>query len=479
MQPYRWDIGKIYSVVALSCLLLTASFYWFGFRPLSERLRAEHAHEIRHFLRSGIWLLEGVLSKQRNLARQTASRTAIRKKQIAYLQHLVSRQALVAFSASKLADAMEASRTLVGISRFDPDDNFLFAVGEPLPADVARRCFQGLQPGLHMLGPIQIGRTRRLLFCSPIEDSDAGRVGSDVLVFADSDIHRVIDVPQVGLANFAIVRKGRIVYWPQQLNNAVARQILSTYLTGGRTDPAYILESKPVPGSDWQLYAVVNKARFFADMDRQRVILLAVVFGVTALVLVLAVLVLRPVIRALLREQRLFELSHRDGLTGLYNHSYLQELLEKELARAQRYRRVLSALMFDIDHFKDVNDRYGHQVGDAVLARIGEVVKARLRKADHAARYGGEEFMVLLPETDSHKAVLLAEQLRAVVGREKVRTSVGELSVNISIGVVTYVPSGTAYDRRRFVEQADRAMYASKQGGRNRVTAVVLDATQG
>lgn len=476
MQAYRRVIGKIYLVVGLSCLLITISFYWFGFRPLSDRLREEHTEEIRHFLSSGVWLLEGVLSKQRDLARQTASRTAIRKKQAAYLQGGVSLEELVAFSAPKLADAMEASRTIMGISRFAPGGELLFAVGEPLPPDIAAACFPSRHNGLRMLGPIRAGSVHRLLYCSPIEDSAAGYVGTDVLVFADTDIQRVVDVPQVGLANFAIVRAGRIIYWPRELDDTASRGVLETYLARGITDRGYILASQLLAHSDWQLYAVVSKARFFGDLNRQRVILLVAIFTVTVLVFLLAVLALRPVIQALLREQRLFELSRRDGLTGLYNHTYLQELLEHELERARRHGHALSVLMFDIDHFKTVNDSYGHQVGDAVLARIGEVVKGTLRKIDHAARYGGEEFMVILPETGNNSAATLAERLRVGVARERVPTVAGKLSVTISIGVVTYVPGNGHCDRQQLVEQADRAMYASKEGGRNRVTAVLLDA---
>jgi diguanylate cyclase (GGDEF)-like protein len=151
----------------------------------------------------------------------------------------------------------------------------------------------------------------------------------------------------------------------------------------------------------------------------------------------------------------------------------MQKLLERELARAQRFERPLSVLMFDIDHFKQVNDSYGHQAGDAVLKRIGEVVLREVRRIDLAARYGGEEFLVILPETGSDGAVVLAERLRLAVAREKVLAAAGDISVTISIGVVT---CEDCYDKHKVVAAADKALYASKDGGRNQVTAVALCA---
>ncbi|MGD8742231.1 MAG: GGDEF domain-containing protein [Granulosicoccaceae bacterium] len=473
MERYQRDIGKIYIVVVLSCLLLTASFYMFGFRPLSERLRSEQSHEITHFLDSGLWLLQGVLDKHHDLARQSASRTAIRNKQIAYLKGDVSKEELVAFSAPKLADAMEANREIVGISRFDPHGDLLFAVGVPLPDGAVTACDLGQLRKIRVLGPRQLAGESRMLYCSPIVDRKAGHVGADILIVDDAGIERVIDVPQQNLGNLGIVCDNKIIYWPRELDDSAARGALEARIESGVTDDDYILESRVLAGDDWQLFAVVNKERFFAGVNRQLLILFTVVLAVTFFVLVLTVFALRPVIRALLREKQLFELSHRDGLTGLYNHAYMQKLLERELARAQRFERPLSVLMFDIDHFKQVNDSYGHQAGDAVLKRIGEVVLREVRRIDLAVRYGGEEFLVILPETGSDGAVVLAERLRLAVAREKVLAAAGDISVTISIGVVT---CEDCYDKHKVVAAADKALYASKDGGRNQVTAVALCA---
>jgi diguanylate cyclase (GGDEF)-like protein len=173
-------------------------------------------------------------------------------------------------------------------------------------------------------------------------------------------------------------------------------------------------------------------------------------------------------------EQQLVEQSHRDGLTGLYNHAYMQELLERELSRARRYKRPLSVLMFDIDLFKQVNDTFGHLAGDDTLRNIARLLQHHARKEDIVARYGGEEFMLILPETDKEGAAIMAERLRAEVAAMRVATESGEFGVTISIGVAGYDASGREISKRDIIQTVDKAMYTSKNEGRNRVTVVAL-----
>lgn len=163
-------------------------------------------------------------------------------------------------------------------------------------------------------------------------------------------------------------------------------------------------------------------------------------------------------------EARLKSLADRDPLTNAYNRRWLFEQLERETRRASRYDRALSLLMFDIDHFKRVNDRYGHDVGDKVLKAIAEVIQRSLRKSDTLSRYGGEEFVVLAPEADLKQAKAIAEKLRLAIGSHSFR-GVGRLTC--SFGVCEFRgdnPDG-------LVKRADAALYKAKQRGRNRVAA--------
>jgi diguanylate cyclase (GGDEF)-like protein len=157
-----------------------------------------------------------------------------------------------------------------------------------------------------------------------------------------------------------------------------------------------------------------------------------------------------------------------DRLTGLYNYGTFSDYLHNEVTKVDRYGGELSLLMLDLDHFKQFNDRHGHEAGNALLRRLGATIGGLVREADVAARYGGEEFAVLIrgEESDGYE---LAERLRRAVERVDVELRGGErAAVTISAGVATY-PAGAA-DETELIKAADAALYESKRRGRNRVT---------
>jgi len=168
--------------------------------------------------------------------------------------------------------------------------------------------------------------------------------------------------------------------------------------------------------------------------------------------------------------KRLRDMAFKDGLTGLYNHRYFQELMGRELSRAERYRRPLSLIMIDIDHFKRINDTYGHPQGDVVLRSISRVIRKSIRESDIAARYGGEEFAIVLPETDLKGAAIAAERLRRKVEAEKIKLNGKEIGVTISLGVASLERPQKGIKKSDIIDLADRALYKSKKSGRNRVT---------
>ena len=172
---------------------------------------------------------------------------------------------------------------------------------------------------------------------------------------------------------------------------------------------------------------------------------------------------------------KLRELVFRDSLTGLFNHRYFQELMEQELSRSQRYQRPLSLIMFDIDHFKKVNDTFGHPRGDLVLKAVSSVVKARTRDSDILARYGGEEFALVLPETDLNGAVVLAERCRKSVEQMEVQTEGQTIKATISVGVTTFPPDSAGFGKAKVIDAADQALYNSKHTGRNRISVLKLE----
>lgn len=176
-------------------------------------------------------------------------------------------------------------------------------------------------------------------------------------------------------------------------------------------------------------------------------------------------------IRLQRQNEELTRCSLTDGLTSLYNRRFLDHRLDEECAKSSRYQHQMSFLMMDLDHFKRINDNYGHQVGDRVLVQLAEILTEQVRSTDMVARYGGEEFCVLLTGTPLVKATETAERIRQRVQDTRLLPESDE-DVTISIGVVSHSPAITGSDE--LVSLADNALYEAKENGRNKVVSVPL-----
>jgi diguanylate cyclase (GGDEF)-like protein len=163
------------------------------------------------------------------------------------------------------------------------------------------------------------------------------------------------------------------------------------------------------------------------------------------------------------------ELAVRDGLTGLYNRRAFNDLLAQAVAREDRQGGRFALLVLDLDHFKKLNDTYGHPAGDAALRDVAEVLRRHLRKGDQAARYGGEEFVAILPGSDAEGALHLAERIRAALQKHRLIFEGAKIMVTASFGLAVWPADGREPDA--LVAAGDRALYAAKEAGRNRVVA--------
>lgn len=167
-------------------------------------------------------------------------------------------------------------------------------------------------------------------------------------------------------------------------------------------------------------------------------------------------------------------LSITDSLTGCFNRSYFNERFPIELTRARRYRHPLSLIICDIDHFKNINDNYGHQAGDVVLKEFTAMIMASIRdKVDWMVRYGGEEFLIILPETDIGGAQILAERLRERITEKTITASGHAISVTACFGSTCLNPDSESklYTQESIIKAADELLYEAKESGRNRVCA--------
>ncbi|AHF97317.1 diguanylate cyclase [Desulfurella acetivorans A63] len=158
---------------------------------------------------------------------------------------------------------------------------------------------------------------------------------------------------------------------------------------------------------------------------------------------------------------------YRDGLTGLYLREYLQIKLKENLYFMQRYGRIFSLQMIDVDDFKDINDKFGHQIGDNVLCQIGNLIKKNIRTSDIPIRYGGDEFVVLMPETDINSAKKVAEKFVQKISKVVFRKKDEEFKVTFSIGLTSVRKDDTF---ESIMERVDAALYSSKRSGKNSIT---------
>jgi len=166
-------------------------------------------------------------------------------------------------------------------------------------------------------------------------------------------------------------------------------------------------------------------------------------------------------------ENKLVEMNLRDGLTGIYNRRFLESKLEEEFNRHKRYGGVYSIIIFDIDHFKDVNESFGHQCGDFIIKSMTARVSSLIRNVDYVARYGGEEFCCVLPETGIQAAARIAERFRIAVSQLENNFDDNVIKITISLGAAEFREN--ILSSSQLMKKADKALYRAKKEGRNRV----------
>lgn len=170
------------------------------------------------------------------------------------------------------------------------------------------------------------------------------------------------------------------------------------------------------------------------------------------------------------REELLLQRATRDALTGIANRGYFTEVASNEIARARRFAEPLSVIMLDIDHFKKINDSYGHETGDRAIIAVAQTCSQAMRKIDLVGRLGGEEFAILLPRADKEPALEIAQRLRMKLSEQRVIASDGsEISFTVSGGVAALRP--LTRDLHELLRNADNALYQAKREGRNQIRA--------
>ncbi len=233
-----------------------------------------------------------------------------------------------------------------------------------------------------------------------------------------------------------------------------------SYRSGSGAD--VLVNSRFIPELGWYLVVEQNVSDDMRPVRQVFAVNLAISFGVTLLVLLITLLMVNRF------QRRIEKVATTDALTGLLNRQALELLFRQSMLASQRSGKPLSAILFDIDHFKQNNDTHGHLAGDALLRFVADTAKSVVRQSDIVTRWGGDEYLILLGDCDRIQAITLAEQLRQRIAREAVDLGDGvTVSTSISAGVAQYHAGDSDTG---FFTRADGALYTSKTGGRNRVT---------
>jgi diguanylate cyclase (GGDEF)-like protein len=186
------------------------------------------------------------------------------------------------------------------------------------------------------------------------------------------------------------------------------------------------------------------------------------------------VLILVIALSGIALSEGLTTLAVRDGLTGLYNQTYIKARLQEEIQRGERYKSALSLMMIDLDDFKPLNDRYGHIVGDRVLHAFGELLQDVIRSSDIAGRYGGEEFLIILPQTSCLDAAAAAERIRKEISLFPFRLgSAEDKTCRITVSVGVYASPFLSQKTDEIIGLADAALYRAKKEGKNKVVVFI------
>ncbi len=365
---------------------------------------------------------------------------------------------LLASIAAEVHRAVEVERVMTYIRRSrDEKDRFFRAIEELNRAGSPEQVFLAVLEASRQVAPLD--------FCAVtlVAEEAGARVHRIVRMSGVTSAGRALEgraFPDNNGLVANVVRYGAPL--PGRDVGAMDRQIIfddDTQVRGLQS-----LKIFPLVAGDRILGTLVAGSRRKAAFDSDELRMLEVI----------AIQAAQAVLRAQLFEQ-MEKMATTDGLTGVLNHRTFQGRFDEHLATARRYGRKLSFILTDVDHFKSVNDTYGHPMGDQVLKGVARILKECARDTDVVARYGGEEFALVMPETDAKGALVIAERIRDRVQKEIFQTEQGPLKVTLSLGLSTCPDNGL--EKQGLIDLADQCLYFAKRHGRNQsVAAAQLQA---
>ena len=355
--------------------------------------------------------------------------------------------------AGEVLRAIEVERVMGYIRRSrDEKDRFFRAIEELNRAGSPEQVFLAVLESARQVAPLE--------FCAVtlVSEANGARAHRIMRMTGVTSAGRALEgqtFPDNNGLVANVVRYGAPL--PGRDAGAMDRQIIfddDTQIRGLQS-----LKIFPLVAGDRILGTLVTGSRKKAAFDSDELRMLEVI----------AIQAAQAVLRAQLFEA-MEKMATTDGLTGLLNHRTFQSRFDEQLATARRYSRKLSFILTDIDHFKSVNDTYGHPMGDQMLKGVAKILKEQARDTDFVARYGGEEFAIIMPETDVKGAHVIAERIRERLLKEVFQTDQGPLKVTLSLGVATFPDVGS--EKAQLIDLADQCLYFAKRHGRNQTVTV-------
>lgn len=474
-----WDVRGVYVAMGGGFLILASLIIAMVLFPMNNALERELRTEIALYLRYQGERIVEIVEDDLEVARQIASLDGV--KEILQTVNAATNPSVISNQPSgknglspqdQLRAALAARESVLGVTLADARGRKVLEEGLPVqivgPETVKE---PGALKDLADLG----GGKKGLIVVSPVRLDELEILGYLLAIFDFEEVASLLRSPFDGHGNLFLTWGKDVLFQPDNLVDPKFLSVLrgswqgqpSESLTRDWFEPAtYSVYTQPLLPTAWTLTLVLNNDLFFAEMRQDLSRFIIILLGVAGFVFVLTSFSVRPILQTLSEEKRFFQMAVTDRLTGLSNRHLLQEVLLRELIRFQRHKKPLALLFADIDYFKNINDRYGHLVGDQVLQETAQILQGNVRRSDLVARFGGEEFVVLLPETTLAQAAKVAEKLRLTVKKQRFHTEKGELQITISLGV-TEAKAGD--DTTTILARADKALYQAKTGGRDQV----------
>lgn len=475
---------RILRVSLISTLILSIAMIALSIWNLNASAQKREQSEIKAMALVTALIVEQYLDKISDTTLQITSRSVIRAELEKFNQGKIELQALREFSTPKLQDALHNSSYALGMVRLSPRGDEVARIGRDIPGNLLNHISH---TGLIMQRYVDERGEQYVIVAAPILNHEKKSVGTDFVLFGlDSLISRLSHTSKLGsMANSALqlrhAESGDLMIDLAPLVEArVASQQQATTLQ----------VEQNIFNSPYKILLVVDAL----DVSERVHSSTRTELGYMLMFSVAIFLVITPALHTALKRNDNYvmqmkktqaelrnkiaegvnlqiELQHMatcDALTGLLNRGEGEKKIIKELERSARYQRPFSVLMLDLDHFKKINDTWGHPVGDQVLMYFSKIMENNVRHTDVAIRYGGEEFVVLLPETDVAEAIELATRIcHATDQAAPILSDFPDVHVTVSIGVASFPVHGS--DLGTLMSTVDRALYEAKHSGRNKV----------